>query len=469
MLDWLAVQAEQRPEAACLVFAERVTSFGQMDEQVARAAGALRATGLRKGDRVAVWGANDPSTVRAMWAIPRAGAVLVPLNTRLTEREAAWQASDAAVSLLLGHPDRPYFGLPSLDFDALDEGDPIEPEPAHADTPHSVVYTSGTSGIPRGAILSWANLEAAAAASAKVLDHGPNDRWLAVMPLHHVGGLAILIRSAREGGCVVLESLFEAARVAARLRHDRISLVSLVPTMLERVLRIDTGPFPHLRAVLLGGGPVPETLLIHAAEAGVPVLTTYGLTEAASQVATAPLSDALIPHKGVAPITGLEMRIVDAEGREVPRGASGRVEIRGPMVSSGYLHGPQRDLSEWFATGDLGEMDADHHLTIIGREDDVIVTGGENVHPIEVEEAFRDHPGVREVAVFGVPDPEWGQVVAVRLVAPDVGQVELDGFLRTRLAGYKIPRRWRFVDELPRTSIGKLERRRLAAEEFDEL
>jgi O-succinylbenzoic acid--CoA ligase len=385
--------------------------------------------------------------------------VLVPLNTRLTEREAAFLVRDAAVSLILHRGDRSALGVPGLDLDDL-RGGAYRAPPRRADTPHSIVYTSGTGGYPKGVILTWANLEAAAASSAEVLRHGPSDRWLAVLPLYHVGGLSVLIRSARQGGAVVLDE-FDPSRVVAHLQQSRITLVSLVPTMLGRVLDFDPGPFPDLRAVLLGGGPVPKSLLARASAGRVPVLSTYGLTETASQVATVPLEAALTRHSDVRPVPGMQVRIVDGAFQEVPPGTSGRVQVRGAAVSPGYVHGSPRAPGTWFTTGDLGRLTADLQLEILGRADDTIITGGENVYPLEVEAAIEEHPGVVEAVVQGVDDPEWGQVVVAAVVAPGLDEVDLDEFLRPRLAGYKIPARWLFVESIPRNGLGKIQRGRL--------
>ena len=460
MRDWLAARAAHDPSGLCLVVGRERVSFADLDDQVSCAAGALVRAGVKSGSRVAVWGAHDLSSVRAMWAVPRAGAVLLPINTRLTGREAAHQVVDAAVSVVLGHRDRPDLGIRSLDLDDLSSGLPHRADPPHVDAPHSVVYTSGTGGDPKGVILTWANLEAAAGASAEVLEHGSGDVWLAVLPLYHVGGMSILIRSARQGGAVLLDS-FEPHRVANHLRKGGITLVSLVPTMLSRVLDVDPGPFPDLRAVLLGGGPVSDSLLARAAAGRVPVLSSYGLTEAASQVATVPLAAALARHRVVKPVPGMEVRMVNEASEEVPPGIAGLVQIRGAAVSPGYLHGRMRTPGTWFTTGDLGRMDADHNLDILGRADDTIISGGENVYPLEVEAAIEEHPRVVEAAVYGVEDPDWGQIVVATVAAPDLDAPDLDQFLRSRLAGFKIPTRWRFVSSIPRTALGKVDRSHL--------
>ncbi len=460
MHDWLAARAAQDPSGLCLIVGDDRVTFAELDDQVARAAGALVREGVKAGSRVALWGARDLATVRAMWAVPRAGAVLLPLNTRLTRREATLQVVDAAVSLVLGHGDQPDLGRPTVRLEDLTGDRPYPGDRPHADTPHSVVYTSGTGGDPKGVILTWANFEAAAAASAAVLEHRHTDQWLAVLPLYHVGGMSILIRSARQGGAVVLDD-FDPGGVAVRLRGGRITLVSLVPTMLARVLEVDPGAFPGLRAVLLGGAPASESLLARAAAGRVPVLSTYGLTEAASQVATVPLVAALARHTVAPPVPGMEVRIVNPAGHAVGAGTAGRIEIRGGAVSPGYLHEKPRSPGSWFPTGDLGRLDADHSLKVLGRADDTILTGGENVYPVEVEAAIEENPAVVEAAVYGIDDPVWGQVVAATVVAPGLDEQDLDWFLRSRLAGFKIPTRWSFVSSIPRTGLGKIDRSRL--------
>lgn len=275
------------------------------------------------------------------------------------------------------------------------------------------------------------------------------------MPIFHVGGLMILIRSLREGSEVVLERRFDPARTASMLRE--VALASVVPTMLGRILEADRGLFRGLRAVLVGGAGASQSLLDRAFTAGLPVLSTYGMTETASQVATAPLGEP--PRRRVVALPGAELRVADGE-----------VEVRGPMVSPGYINGPDRPAQQWLATGDLGTLDGDE-LSIIGRKYDRIITGGENVDPLEVELALEEVPGVLEALVVGLPDEEWGQIVAAVVAGPAAAESErLEDALRDRLAGYKIPRRWLTLPGIPRTSIGKPDRlsaRRLFEEIHD--
>jgi o-succinylbenzoate---CoA ligase len=309
-------------------------------------------------------------------------------------------------------------------------------EPGDADL---VVFTSGSMGTPKGVRLSVSNLTAAAVASEQHLGHGPDDDWLLAMPLHHVGGLSIIVRQAFTGGSVTVLPQFEAGSFAAAMKTG-VTMVSVVPTMLHRIL--EHGPFRGLKAVLVGGGPIPPGLLEEAAERGLPVLPTYGMTETFGQVATL--------HPG-AP---LDYRAHPLPGVEIRIETDGRIAVRGPQVSAGYLGDPDR-ADPWFVTGDLGEIDDEGALRVLGRADSVIVTGGENVNPERVEAVVRGHPGVTEAVVVGVPDSEWGQMVVC------VYQGEADGlgdFVAHSLPGFMVPKRWIRVDDLPRTPIGKPDR-----------
>ncbi len=319
-------------------------------------------------------------------------------------------------------------------------------EPATAPDPDGaacVMYTSGTTGVPKGVRLTMANWEAAARGSVQHLGHGPNDTWLLAMPLHHVGGLGIILRSAYAGGKVRLMEPFEAGRYARELQV-RASMASVVPTMLLRILAANPGPYRGLRAVLVGGGPIPDGLLERARAVGLPVLPTYGMTETCGQVAT--LRPGSPVEKKAHPLPGMEITIKE-----------GRIAVRGPQVSPGYLGEPDRGLDDWFISGDLGEIDPDGALRIIGRADDVIVSGGENIDPVEVELALVGHPRVDRVMVVGVPSEEWGYEVGC-LYEGQVDRSALEAWARDRLPSRSLPRRWRQVEEIPVTALGKLDR-----------
>jgi O-succinylbenzoic acid--CoA ligase len=307
----------------------------------------------------------------------------------------------------------------------------------------SVIFTSGSSGGPKAVRLTANNWEAACRASAEHLGLGPGDVWLLAMPLHHVAGLSILLRSAYVGGTVRMLPGFDPSGFAAAL-HSGVTLASVVPTMLSRFLDVDPGPYRGLRAVLVGGGPIGDDLLIRAASAGLPVLPSYGMTEACGQVAT------------LRPGSPLENKAHRLPGVELRIEPDGRIAVRGPMVSPGYVGQPDRRADEWFVTSDLGELQGDT-LQITGRADTVIISGGENIYPATVEAAISRVAGVREALVVGLPSEEWGMEVACLYVG-EANPTRIESHLRDRLPGFMVPKRWLRVEKLPLTAMGKPDR-----------
>ena len=413
-------------------------TYAELGADAARTARRLAAAGVGAGDRVATTLPPGRDFVALVHALPRLGAVLVPLNTRLTAGERAWQLEDARPRLTVGEP----LSGPEADVEQRAEVDPQGVQ--------TLLYTSGTSGLPKAVELTYANHAASAIASAWNLGVAPDDRWLCVLPLFHVGGLAILLRSAIYATTAVVHGGFEVDAAMRALTTGEVTLVSLVPTMLRRLRNAGFDQAPALRAALLGGGPVPRDLLEWAVARGLPVLQTYGMTETGSQIATLRAEEA-VSHHGSAgrPLAGAELRIGDAA----------EVLVRGPMVARGTLQ-----ADGWLHTGDRGHLDEDGFLHVEGRIDDLVVTGGENVMVTEVEDALLSHPAVADAAVAGRPDAEWGQAVTAWVVlATHVSDGELAGHCRALLAGYKVPRSFVRVDELPRNAAGKVLRARLGA------
>jgi len=317
----------------------------------------------------------------------------------------------------------------------------------------AIVLSSGTTGPPRAAVLSRSALLASAAASAANLGWHGDDCWLLAMPIARVGGLSILTRCLAARTAVMLAPGFEATRLPALLQRHRVTLASLVPTMLARLLDTcpDWVPPGHLRAVLVGGAAAPLTLLSRGAERRLPMIITYGCTETCSQVVATPYSLRFESIRCGAgrPLPTAEIRIVD-----------GRIEVRGPMRMTGYAGEAPLDPEDWFDTGDLGELDPGGFLQVRGRAGDLIITGGHKVLPMEVEQAIEAFPGVAAAGVFGVADDLWGQVIAAALVLRDaaIDERTLVAHLVERLAPFKLPRRICFVSALPQTVAGKLDR-----------
>jgi O-succinylbenzoic acid--CoA ligase len=475
-------RAAATPDLPALETPEGTLSFARLAGLAQR--GAAYLDHIDPGDDAPVALLLDGGADFAVWfhAAALAGRAVLPLNLRLTTDELAQPLRDARARCLLGAAEDPRLAeLPSR-LPLLR----VQPPPSPADLPPSpaapapparddrrtlaVLYTSGTSGRPKGACLSWGNFFASAVAAEERLGECVHGRWLACMPLFHVGGLSMLVRSVVFGAPVRLHARFEAAAVSDALDAGDIAGISLVPTMLSRLLaHRGSRPAPEgLQVVLLGGAAAPAHLLKRALEAGYPVCPTYGLTEATSQVATAspPLPGATVPQPMRA-VRGTQLRIV-SEGREAGVGEAGEILVRGPTVMQGYLNDPaataQALRDGWLHTGDIGCLDAQGALQVLDRRDDLIVSGGENVYPAEVEAVLLEHPAVAEAGVSGVPDADLGArvtawIVAVAGRAPSIA--ELQRHCRERLAGYKQPREFRFVAALPRTASGKLQRRQL--------
>lgn len=461
------VQSAQRaPDATAILFGHRLWTWWQLERDVTDAAGWLEEQGVRAGDRIACVSWNRPEVVIAFHAAARLGAVWVPLNARLTAQEHAALLSRIRPVLTLA--DEPFVRtLPGATPLTQISRDPLRLTAPHVRAADSsavraILFTSGTTGVSKGAELTYGNFDALAAANAVNLGGDPDQRWLGTLPLFHVGGLTMAHRCAVYGATLVLHDRFDAARVARSLREERITHASLVATGLRWLLDHGEPRAPEsLRALLIGGGPAPAELLAHARERGYPVLQTYGLTETCSQAATERLDEADGLTAGRA-LDGTEVRVVNGE-----------IEVRGPTVMRGYFEDPEstaRVLKDgWLRTGDLGELDERGRLKILSRRTDLIVSGGENVYPAEIEAVLSTHPAIAEVAVLGLSDDTWGQIPAALIVprgdtevAEEIGAA-LSAWCRERLAGFKVPRRFIRIEALPKTANGKVDRGRLNA------
>ena len=429
VISWIHAAADRAPDRVAIEGLERSLAYAELRDAAVAGAGALR--GVR---RVAIVLPPGEDFVVALHACLLAGAAAVPIDLRLseTEREQRLAGADvmidspiAASTCLAGQPAR------------LDGGVGSERE---GDVPVAVMHTSGTTATPKPIVLTHGNFLASALGSAVALGLDPAERWLCPMPLTHVGGLSIPIRSAIYATTAVVHGRFDTEAVLNELADPgrRITLVSLVPTMLARLLDAGLQDPPTLRWALLGGGPIAPALLERARAAGVPVAPTYGMTEACSQIATFGW-----------PLVGVDVRTA----------GDGELLVRGPIVSPGA---PADD--GWLHTGDLGQFDERNRLEIIGRKSDTIITGGENVVPTEVEAALLEHPAVADAAVHPRADPEWGEAVVATVVLHEGASTapeELRAHCAARLAAFKVPKAVEFTDALPRTQSGKLLRRQL--------
>ena len=425
MESWLGRAARTRPHAVALESADGSLDFSALDARATSAARRLSALGVTAGDRVALALPARAPFVEALHGCMRLGAIAVPIDLRLTASERAARIAGCAAVV-----DAPLHGREDAGAVLADMHD--------LGATAIVVHTSGTSAAAKPIELTYANWLWSALGSAVALGLDPHERWLCTLPLSHVGGLSILLRSTIYATTAVLHDGFDADVAVRELRQGGATLVSVVPTTLARLLDAGLRDPPALRAALVGGGPIPPALLGRASAAGLATVTTYGLTEACSQVTT-----------GGPSLFCTRVRI----------GPGGEILVAGPTLAPGACAD-----DGWLHTGDLGALDEAGNLTVTGRAADTIVTGGENVSPVEVEAVLASHPAVADVAVHGVADEQWGERIVATVVLRPGGTAtsqDLRGYCAVRLARYKVPKVVRFSLDLPRTQSGKLLRRDL--------
>ena len=436
--DWLSQRSQSCPDRAALVADGSEITYAELEAEATWVARRLAAHGVRRGSTAALTMYPRREQVVLVHALTKLGATVLPLAPQLSAEEhaAIIAAEEASVDLL----DPGELTQTEADLPLLGEHD--------MDDIACRVLTSGSSGTPRPVGLTYGNFLWSAVGSAFNIGVAPTDRWLCCLPLSHISGLGIVMRSVIYGTTAVVHDGFDTDRVAAALEGDDITLLSLVTTTLLRLLEAGadlSGP----RAILIGGGPVPEEPLEEAVARGATVVQTYGLTEACSQVTTLSLADAERKLGSAGrPLLTTHLRIKDGE-----------ILVQGPTVSPECI-----DDDGWLHTGDLGRIDEEGFLYVEDRMDDMIVSGGENIVPAEVEQVLLRHPEVADAAVVGREDPEWQQAVTAIVVLEDGSSTTPDELRRhcaDSLAGFKVPKRVELASALPRTPSGKLMRRAL--------
>ncbi len=489
--NWFTQRSRRTPNRRALTFEGKTATYGEMQDRFDRLAAALRRGGVCRGDRVAFIGFNQPAFFETMFAAARLGAIFVPLNFRLTGPELDYIINDAGVHTIVADsahrgviegirvrlPCKQYLsadadaeGWPSLDMYTsgvapLEAGEPIGPGEVAV-----IMYTSGTTGRPKGAMLTHDNIWWNNSMALLTVDTYENDVTLVVAPLFHIGGLNVTTLAAfQKGAEVVLHRGFDPARWIEDVAKYKVTTAFAVPAMLLAVSQnpvFESADFASLRMVMCGGAPVPEPLLHLYGERGVPVNQGYGLTETAPMVTflTSEWSTKKLGSAGKAGFF-IDVALVDAEGKFVTTpGARGEVVCRGPNIMKGYWNKPEAtaaaiDAAGWFHTGDVGYLDEDGFLYICDRVKDMIISGGENVYPAEVEAVLYAHPAIAEVAVVGQPDEKWGEAVfAIAALKPGSSLTleELRAWGTERLARYKLPSRFETIEALPRNPAGKV-------------
>ncbi|AJT63025.1 o-succinylbenzoate--CoA ligase [Streptomyces chattanoogensis] len=484
--SWPARRARKTPHRTALIHHGTTVTYAELYERTTRLAHALRARGVRRGDRIAYLGPNHPSYLETLFAAGTLGAVFVPLNTRLAAPEIAYQLDDSGATVLVHGP--AHAGPPgSADVRVhLEVGAAYEKALAGAPevsvdetvTPDDtciIMYTSGTTGRPKGAMLTHANLTWNALNVLVDTDLAADERALVSAPLFHTAGLNMLtLPVLLKGGTCVLAESFDPNATFDLIERHRITFMFGVPTMFDQVARHPRwadADLSSLRILHCGGSPVPTPLIATYQERGLTFLQGYGMTEAApgalfldAEHAAGKAGSAGVPH------FFSDVRVVRPDLTPVDVGETGEVVVRGPHVMPGYWGLPEETAASfadgWFRTGDAARIDEDGYLFIVDRIKDMIISGGENIYPAEIEDLLLAHPDIVECAVIGVPDATWGEAPRAVVVAREGASVdpgEVLASLAGRLAKYKIPKSVVVADGLPRTASGKLLKARVRA------
>jgi fatty-acyl-CoA synthase len=487
--SWTARRARKSPQHLALVHPERSLDYAELHRRCTRLAHALRGLGVRRGDRVGYLGPNHPAFLETLFAVGQLGAVLVPLNIRLAAPELLHQLTDSGTSVLVHAPecaaqvaalraDAPVRDWVSLrGADAEDAGyeeliaradETSLDEPVGLDELCMIMYTSGTTGRAKGAELTHGNLTWNSVNVLVDTDLAGDEVTLVSAPLFHTAALNMTcLPTLLKGGTVVLEQSFDPARTLEMIERQGVTVLFGVPAMYDAIAahpRFAAADLSSVRSLLCGGAPVPTSTIRTYQARGLSFIQGYGMTEASPGVllldrehALAKTGSAGVPHFFT------DARLAGLDGEQAAPGEPGEVAVQGPNVARGYWGLPDATAQSfrggWFHTGDLAVADEDGYVTIVDRLKDMIISGGENIYPAEVENALYDHPAVAECAVVGVPDDKWGEVPRAYVVlAPGQAATEeqLLGSLLGRLAKYKIPKSVVFTGSLPRNAGGKV-------------
>ncbi|WP_010097113.1 o-succinylbenzoate--CoA ligase [Ornithinibacillus scapharcae] len=471
---WLSKQAFLSPDQPAMEQVDgTMITFQQLKEESQTFAKKLAAVGINKGEHIAILSNNNVQMIIAIHALSYLGAVAVLLNTRLTSEELNYQISDADVKAIIYHEQLSEQTKALLadikksfkDVEAEHEKNIQLVSELNLDDPFTIIYTSGTTGFPKGVIHTYGNHWWSAIGSALNLGISDRDKWLAVLPYFHVGGLSIFVKSVIYGMPVYVVEKFNEQIVLDAIVNRGVTIASVVTVMVQRLLdSLGENSFPeHFRCMLLGGGPAPVPLLEKANSKNVPVFQSFGMTETSSQIVTLSPRDALhkVGSAGKA-LFPAQVKIQQSEPNQI-----GEILVKGPMVTKGYYNHTKANENSfhdgWLLTGDLGYVDDEGFLYVVDRRKDLIISGGENIYPSEIESVLSGFEGVKEIGVTGKKDDYWGQV-PVAFIVPHHKQVKKEDILtyaKDKLAKYKLPKEIYFVDSLPRNASNKLVRANL--------
>ncbi|MDQ0273832.1 o-succinylbenzoate--CoA ligase [Cytobacillus purgationiresistens] len=470
------------PDRVAFHYKGRDYSFADVYHESYKIAGQLTANGMKKGQFTGVLLKNNLETVFILFALQLIGVRAVILNNRLTSGEIGWQLQDSKAKFLITENafDKVQTNIKYEFNDIITlfketlAGKTNEPELVKEialDDICTIMYTSGTTGHPKGVMQTYGNHLWSAIGSSLNLGLNDRDAWLCTVPLFHISGFSILMRSIIYGMKVVLIDAFDERAVIQLIHKEKVTIMSAVSTMLTKMLDdLDGESLPEaFRCLLLGGGPASRSLLEVCKQNGIPVYQTYGMTETSSQIVTLSPEDSLakLGSAGKA-LFPSQLKVMNESGTEAVPNEPGEILVKGPNVTSGYL-GHEEITAEkindgWLSTGDIGYIDEDGFLFVLDRRSDLIISGGENIYPAEVEGILNSHPGVSDAGVIGMKDVTWGEVPVAFVVIKknhDTCHDELESFCNEKLAKYKIPKRFFIVDEIPRNASKKILRREL--------
>lgn len=469
--NWILQRAYLTPFRKALTFKKQSWTFQELNDESIKRARQLVTLGIQQGDRIAIMGPSKPELVIMMYACMHLQCEMVMLNRRLSQDELAYQLEDSeAVAVLVADED--VEKLPSETtyhlFSAIEKGaegavDIVKEWPLHQTT--TIMYTSGTTGFPKGVRQTVGNHQASATASVLNIGLQAQDVWLCAVPLFHISGFSILVRSLLYGNQIFLYEQFDVESIAQNIMDGDVTHMSVVAVTLERILHTleqrNAKASSYFKLMLAGGGPVPVDYLARAHALNLAVAQTYGMTETSSQTATLASEDAMrkIGSAGK-PLFFNQIMIAEPNAK-----GEGEICIRGPHVTPGYIgRFAQKNATKagWLHTGDIGYVDEEGYLFVIDRRADLIISGGENIYPAEIENVLLTHPAVKEAGVCGMPDEQWGQVpIAFIVLNEQVSVEQLKAFCLQKLAKYKVPKEMIITDSLPRNGADKLLRRKL--------
>ncbi|WJE52272.1 o-succinylbenzoate--CoA ligase [Bacillus cereus] len=471
MPNWLMQRSFLTPERTAIETKEEKITFLELHEKVGSVCEHLSYLQIEKGQKVAVLMKNGTQMITVIHALSYIGAVAVLLNTRLSREELLWQMDDAEVVCLVTDQELETEQVLVYAFEEVVNGPKktaVVQEEFSLEESMTIIYTSGTTGKPKGVILTYGNHWASAVGSSFNLGLRDDDCWLACMPMFHVGGLSLLMKNIMYGMRILLVPKYDPEFIHEAIKTRGVTIISVVSKMLTDLLeRVGDETYPSsLRCMLLGGGPAPKPLLETCVTKGIPVYQTYGMTETSSQICTLS-ADYMLTKVGSAgkPLFPCQLRI-EKDGKVVPPNVEGEIVVKGPNVTRGYFKRGDATretiINGWLHTGDLGYLDEEGFLYVLDRRSDLIISGGENIYPAQIEEVLLAHSAVAEAGVVGKTDEQWGQVPAAFIVKiADITEEELIRFCEEKLARYKVPKEVHFLSGLPRNASKKLLRREL--------